>query len=301
MKFNLIQIQTTGTCNARCEMCPYKDSWFIDNHGIMTDDLFNKILYNIKEEDPNCKGRICPYLMNEPFADPKMLDRIDKIKKVFPNAILEVSTNTELLNTNKINKLVELLGPKDKIVISHHGTDKESFENTMHINYEKCLDNAIELIRSVDGKTPIAIQDMAISIDGKFRYHSPREIKRYWNGIFENNNLSWNNVWLSTLEFHNRAGNVNMEEWGYDKVVRKIDKTHPFSCKKLYHTLNVLWNGEVVLCCMDYMHETPFGNLNKQSIYEVFKSLKWKKLYDQCTGNIESPDDFICKRCQTGG
>jgi hypothetical protein len=283
-------------------MCPYRKSWFIDNHGMMTDKLFDKILADIKKEDPDCEARICPYLMNEPFADTKIIERIQKIISKFPNAIVEVSTNAELIR-NCIPDLVStLLEAKEaKIVISHHGIDKETFESTMKLDYETCLQNIIWLIGEVDGRIPIAIQTMAYSKDREFIYYNDRKVKRYWHKIFKDNNLSWKNVWLSTLEFHNRAGNVDIENWNYDIVARDIDSDHPFTCNKFYHTLNVLWNGEVVLCCMDYMHETPFGDLNKQTINEIFNSIKWKKLYDMGTGKLISPDDFICKRCQTGG
>ena len=297
MKFDLIQIQTTGTCNARCEMCPYKHSWFIDNHGIMDDKLFDSIIWQM---DPDFDGKICPYLMNEPFADPHILDRIEKLKSRFKNATIEISTNGELLDNQKIDTLVELLDRNDKIVISHHGINKEDLERTMKIDYEKTTRNIINLIRTVDGKIPIAIQTMAYSKDNKYHYYNTRTVKRYWNSIFDSNSLDWNNVWLSTLEFHNRAGNVEIDGWDYDDIVRKIGPDNPFYCKKFDKSLNILWNGDVVLCCMDYMHETCFGNLKDQSIKESFETKDHKYLIDMASGKITSPYNFICKRCQTG-
>jgi len=294
MKFDLIQIQTTGTCNARCEMCPYKHSWFIDNHGIMTDELFDKILDQL---DPDFTGKICPYLMNEPFADPYMIKRLEQLKSRFKKATIEISTNAELLDDFKIESIVNLLDNHDKIVISHHGIDDESLERTMRIKYIRTINNIIRLIRRVNGNIPIAIQTMAVSKDNNYRYRSTRSIKRYWDKIFKDANLEWNNVWLSTLEFHNRAGNVNIKGWNYNKKIRDIGPDHPFYCKKFDKSLNILWNGETVLCCMDYMHETPFGDLNKQTIDDIFKSSQYKYLIDMCSGVIKSPDNLICKRC----
>ena len=297
MNFELIQIQTTGTCNARCAMCPYKNSWFIDNYGIMKEELFDKIINQI---DKNYSSKICPYLMNEPFADPYMIRRIEKLKKRFKKATIEVSTNAELLDDYKIKGIVDLLDSNDKIIISHHGIDKETLENTMKIKYFKTINNIIHLIRKLNGKIPIAIQTMAYSKDNKYRYFNTRKVKRYWNKIFYESNLSWNNVWLSTLEFHNRAGNVKIDGWDYNKKVRDIGPDNLFYCPKFDKSLNVLWNGETVLCCMDYMHETPYGDLNTQTIEEIFDSDKYHKTIDICSGKVESSDDMICKRCQTG-
>ena len=158
-KFKLIQIQTTSSCNARCKFCPYKDSWFINNPGKMSDKLFDKIIRNIKKLDKEFDGTICPYLMNEPFTDKKLLNKIETIYNNFPNALVEVSTNAELLDEQKIDKLIELMKPphRGKIVISHHGVGKKSFEENMKINYEKSTINALMLIERAYNKIPVAI------------------------------------------------------------------------------------------------------------------------------------------------
>jgi len=284
-------------------MCPYKDSWMIKNPGYMSEQLYDKILRNVSKLDPDFSGVISPYLMNEPFADKNAVRRIEKLYKMLHDPTVEVSTNCELLTSDKIDDIVELFSKrKSKMVISHHGTSRESFESLMSINYDKALNNAIELIRKSDGRFPIAIQDMAISKDRQYKIVQPRQVQRYWDKIFEDNDLNTNNVWLSTLQFHNRAGNVKIDGWNYDKIVRLIDKENPFDCYRAHPDyLHVLYNGDVVLCCMDYHRETVFGNLKNQTIEEIFNSDKYKNIYKQVIGEKESPDNFICKRCSSPG
>jgi len=50
-----------------------------------------------------------------------------------------------------------------------------------------------------------------------------------------------------------------------------------------------------------YKHEAIFGDLNKQTIKEVFESKQYKDIYDQVVGNIETSKDFICNRCESPG
>ena len=307
MKFKIVQIQTTSVCNASCIICPQRISWMRtpEGRGYMTDKLFNKILEDINKTDPTFDTKICPYLANEPFADPKIIERVDKIYNTLYNPLVELSSNMELVTPDKTDKLYEILERNKfrvKFVISHFGIDKESLEYIMKINYEKALENIIYLVRKFDGNIPIAIQTMSLSNDRKILLINPGKIRRYWSRIFKENNLSWRNVNLSTMRFHNRAGNVKLEGWDYNKVVRQIDKGHPFDCWRLHNTLHVLWNGEVTLCCMSpYRHEAIFGNLNNQTIEEVFNSEEWKHLYNQARGFEESPPDFICKRCTSPG
>jgi len=276
----------------------------IKNPGYMSEGLYRKILEDVANEDPNFDGKFCPYLMNEPFADKRIIDRIETAINILHNPLVEVSSNMELLTkerTDAFYKLVTEYPIRWVFAVSHHGINKETLERTMKINYEKTLKNFIYFIKKMDGIIPITIQNMAISKDSRFRFYSTRAVRRYIENIFEKYNLPTKNVRLSTLVFHNRAGNVKIDGWNYDKIVRRIDRNHRFDCWRLHNTLHVLWNGDVILCCMDYMNETCFGNLKSQTISEVFSSEKWKEIYEKATGLRESEENFICKRCMSPG
>jgi len=64
-----LQIQTISSCNSRCIICPHAMSWTRKRLGVMTDELFDKV---IKEISVIKFKKICPYLMNEPLTDPKI-------------------------------------------------------------------------------------------------------------------------------------------------------------------------------------------------------------------------------------
>ena len=150
-------------------------------------------------------------------------------------------------------------------------------------------------------KYQIAIQSMSYSQDDKCRIIHPKKIERFWHTIFKDNNIDTTNIKFSTFVFHNRAGNVNIDGWDYNDIIRKIDKDHPFDCSRIHNNLHILWNGDVILCCMDYHHETYLGNIKNKSINEIYESKECKTIYDQVRGITESPKDFICKRCQSPG
>jgi hypothetical protein len=280
--------------------CPYKNSWMVDNPGVMSDKLYLKILNNINYSNPKFKGKFCPYLMNEPFCDKNIIKRVEQAYDILYDPLVEISTNSSLASKNKIDELKEVIGDKRaKIVISLHGINEKSHNKLMDTDWDKSIDNAIYIMKEFN-KVPIAIQSMAMSKDRTYNILHPRKIQRFWYKLFKENNINTRNINFSTFQFHNRAGGLDMD-WNYNKIVRKIDRTHPFDCKRLHGYLHVLWNGDVVLCCMDYQHEVVIGNLKEQTIEEIYTSKVWKDTYSKCTGKKESPNDFICKRCSSPG
>ncbi len=102
------------------------------------------------------------------------------------------------------------------------------------------------------------------------------------------------------MRFHNRAGDLKlMDQFIKNTAVRQIDKENPFKCARFFDgkALHILYNGEVTICCNDWQRRTAIGDLSKQTITEFFNSEEHKNLMDMGYGRIESPADFICKRC----
>lgn len=306
MKLRLIQIQTTSICNARCIFCPYGNSWMIDHVGVMDWGLYENILRQIKDIDPDFSGRFCPYLMNEPFTDKDLDKRIELAYKYLPNMELEISTNAGVMFPNRMKKVVDTIlkynkNPNTKIIISHHGVDKESLEYIMKIPYESTIRNIIEFLRYNNGRIPVTLKGLGVSMDENIGMFTEEEYNRYWNTIFHKYNIPPNNITIMYSSFHNRAGNVKMNEWKYSPKIREIDKDHPFDCPRLHGMIHILFDGTVVSCCMDYLVEYPLGNVKEKSIVEIFKDKPWKDFYAMARGRKPSPDNFICKRCMSPG
>lgn len=303
--FKLVQIQTTSSCPARCLICGYKNSWMLNNKGVMNDKIYTKILKNIDKIDPSFDSQFCPYLMNEPFSDPKIIERTKEAFTTLYNPFIEISSNLLLLNKKKIQEIIELYEKfefRGRFIISHFGIDKESFERSMKLPYEKCLNNMIELINAFDGQIKIRINNFGISRDNHITIFMQDQIDSYFHNLITAYSLPTKNLNIPHMTFHNRAGNVRMDGWaGSERKVRDIDKNNPFDCFRIHNCLHVFWNGEITLCCMDYKHEEVFGDLNKQTIEEVFNSKQWKDIYGRVIGTVKSKFNFICKYCQSPG
>ena len=305
-KLNLVQIQTISSCNAKCIVCPHKDSPFAKERIYMSDKLYSKILDDIADYDRDFTGKFAPYLMNEPFMDKNILRRIEEMYDKLYNPYLEISSNMELLNKQKIDKLYSIFEKHDfygKFTISHHGYDKESVERIMGINYDKAKENIIYLLQKFDGtKLKITIQDISYSFDMKYELNRRRKVINYLEKLLDESKIFHKeNIIRDPKIFHNRAANVKLDGWNYNTIVRKIDINHPFDCIRIHGCLHVLSTGETTVCCMDYFKEEIITNLNNISVREHFNSENWKDIVDRVTGRKESSDNFICKRCMSPG
>ena len=56
--------------------------------------------------------------------------------------------------------------------------------------------------------------------------------------------------------------------------------------------------GEVFLCCQDFFKKDRLGDLTQQSLREILASPTARKYLEYVYGGLESPADFICKRCE---
>ena len=308
MKFNLIQVQTVSGCNGNCVFCPSSYSWMKKHPGKMSDEDYVLVLERIKEVQPNFDGQFCPYLMNEPTLDEKLIERIELAFEYFPKCNIEVSTNAMKLTPKLTEQLVEVITKNDKsrkshVWISHHAIDKETYETLMRRqNYAQTLNNIIEYLMINDGQIITILRGSGASIDGSLVYFTEEDYHEYWVKIFKENNLNPANVKLDYYQFHNRAGEVKMKEWeAANSFYRAIDKYHSFSCWRFISGLHVLYNLDVLPCCMLYSCKPVWGNLREQSIKEIWNGEKRKDFVDKATGLKPSDPDFPCKRCMSVG
>lgn len=304
-----VQIQTQGACNANCVFCPWIESWHAKNYGVMDRALFSRILDMLLPWKDNIEagGKICPYLMQEPFVDKRMLELCEEIQEKFPGAILELSTNGALLTPDKVEKLIPMLeGKPHEIWVSHHGINKATHEEIMKINHERSTGHLINLIKEARGRLRIRVRGSGSSRNNTGRHWFTRqEYFDYWRRLANENNFDLGWIDLDYFTYHDRAGTIHREERGANQnnvgKVREIGPENRFACSRLQDWLHVMWNGDLRLCCMDYHGEVKLPNLNDMTISEYYLSRDFANLKDKVTGRVESEDDFICKRCTSPG
>ncbi len=295
-----VQVQTTSACNARCIMCPYADSWHKATPGVMDDALFERIVGQLEGLEI---GKLCPYLQNDPFMDPRILERIAFLKRTLDFKCLEVSTNAMAMTPARAEGLVELLADTTHdLWISFHGVDAASHEAIMGLSFERCLENILHLLRLAQD-TPLNIalvgggEPMRRELVHEYNF-SRDEYVAFWESVFEDHGIA-RRPRIVHFRYHDRAGTIRRNGIRLGSVVRP--SLEGFRCPRIDGWLHFLYTGELVICCMDYHREQVFGDINTADLTDILDGPEYAALRAMVRGEAESPPDFICKRCISPG
>ena len=103
---SVIEISDSGTCNRSCVFCPRSDpEWMkeFDNKKFITKKLHKKICKELSEN--NYSGIVIYSGFNEPLLNVACYENIARTRKYLRDAKIELITNGDALNENKVIKL----------------------------------------------------------------------------------------------------------------------------------------------------------------------------------------------------
>ncbi|KKN73872.1 hypothetical protein LCGC14_0396740 [marine sediment metagenome] len=183
----------------------------------------------------------------EPFADKLLFERCELIRKRLPKPQIFTSSNCYLMTPDKYDDVCKYI---DSLKISVYGVSKEAYEASHRtLTYETTRDNILGLLERKD--KPYTIGLLTLSDDNR---HEMEDWIAYWQP-----KLDEVYVWLP----HNFGGLMDF---------RTINKPQ-VSCGRPFNgPLYIHLDGIVSMCCLDINKKLVIGDINNQSIVEIFKS-----------------------------
>ena len=257
--FNSIQIQTIDFCNRSCYFCPNHQD--IRKTGLlMSEKTFSQILAQLKKLDYT--GVIKPYLQNEPLFDSRLFNFICQIRRTFPENVICIDTNGDLLSQEAIRSSLVNSGI-DGIQINTYGDDALLAERGKLLECWAASHHQLSLHHS-----------------GSFR-----DLKKR-NGYV---NL-WH-AWIpQTLpHFWNRGGSLSgvrphSECWRYQ------------FCNYIFSNMYINHLGQAILCCGDWKYEVIPGQIDENSLGEIWQCQVYHHYREQHLAQ-EIDDLPLCKSC----
>lgn len=267
----IINLETNAYCNRVCHYCPlsvFDRKSKEHKQKIINDALLSKILDEL--ESIKYSSTICLNLYNEPLSDTKILDRIKDIKARLPKTFIRFNSNGDFVNMD-ILKNLESSG-LDSINITLHTIKINSYSD----DWAK---------------------------DSLDRFYSKLSLKSPEYEIIANQSIA------SSFQYKNLNVLVNTSNWdlyGNDRGGAVSDlsienRTNP--CVKVFREFTIDYRGRVFPCCNIFPDDINnekyiFGNLNNESIFDIFSSKIWAKWRKSLF--ITSPKPSPCNTCNDG-
>lgn len=285
----MLQVQTLSMCNGRCPFCPYVSFSKKLPQGKMAWEIYQKIVDECSSF-PTLKV-FTPMLQNEPLLDGDIFRYICYFKeKNRDKTQVDIVTNGYLLNSKIIEQLLNC--KIDHFIISLNAHFKETYEELMPgFKFEKIMNNINNLL-SYD------LNHMKVVIRFLETCQNRKEISqglKYWHKRGVSTDV------LSCI--NNRADTIDIDSFKPSKsgiLTRRKMKRILFSyfsgkcCFLPFFQMNVLFNGDVMLCCNDWGRNSILGNVNEQSLMDIWNGPK----ANQIRRNILRKEYETIKACK---
>ena len=133
-----LQFETATTCNAKCIMCPHSKMERRGNRASWS--TIGKI---IQEAVPKV-DMVCPFLMQEPLVEPRLVQVLANIRARNPKAQTVLYSNMNALTTEQTIKIIDydLL---NELHISFYGPTEALYNKWQPpLNWQRTRDNIME-------------------------------------------------------------------------------------------------------------------------------------------------------------
>lgn len=261
----IVQIESTNICNAKCVFCPRDDMH--RRQGVMDMALYRKIA------DECAALRIEHVRMHnygEPFIDRQLVEKVRYAKE---RGIPQVGmiSNGSLITEDVARGMID--AGLDAINISVDASGREVFERTrVGLKYDKVIANIERLVRlrqEMGRRRPKLILSFVRQNDSE----DERAFIEHWRRVADK---------VHVTDLHNWAGTLH----------RESAVTYP--CYRPWLTFTVLWDGRVSLCCADFDGRVILGDLNTSTIRDVWNAEPYVRARRQ---HLEHGGPDVCQAC----
>lgn len=267
-----IGLETIAHCNAKCIMCPISSGTVAK--GTMSDELFAKIVEEVKAFQPVPVMSL--HGTGEPTLFKRLAERIETLSKL--GIYTKLVTNGSLMDENRCRAVMQ--AGVSNIEFSVESLDAEIYGKIRPgLDHAKVLANFETMCRVRKEIRP----DLMIS----------------WIFILHQDNAASLQAVHEFFTTHSQKGDQIVVHPRHN-FGGKFDSNgiYPSSqgCWQALRCINILYDGTVNMCCVDDYNSQIMGDVNKQSILEIYNSNKYRTLMNMHLAGQRSKIP-VCRNC----
>ncbi|CAA7618731.1 putative Radical SAM domain protein [Magnetospirillum sp. LM-5] len=268
---NQVLLETSSFCQLQCVMCARQFNprkW-----GKMDDALAKRIIDEVMEKAPWVRMWFCYF--GEPLVSRK-LGLYERIRYAKAKGLKRaaINTNGNLLDDETLDRLME--AGLDEIYIGIDATTKETYEQKVRIggNFDVLMRNIHRAIERSQGRLQISVQFAVLDVN----QHEVEDFKAYWSNYPVQIYVRPKMTWINYLS---------------DEIHADMTKRH--ACAWIFDSINVNEDGRVPYCINDWEGKHVHGDLNNESIFDVWQN----KVYPFLVAHATKQWDKLPGFCQT--
>ncbi len=249
-----ITLEVINRCNAACIMCGIDFS--IKEKAVLSPELLARLADELGEWRDHVE-KVIIALDGEPLLDNQVHEKVRVLKRAGLRRV-NVTTNASLLSRDRARALIE--AGTDEIYITIDSLKKEIYESIRKkLDFDTVHGNTIELVKLRD-ELGADLTIRVLMVQQALNREEGEAFKRYWRGILSDRDQ------IAVQRAHNWARNADVMTFGDEPEINNIP------CISLWGTLGIHADGRVGLCCMDTTCVHPLGDLNHDTLEDIWKS-----------------------------
>ena len=285
----IINVDPSDACNFQCKFCPTGDRKLMRetegrNFGVMDFEVFKKIVDDICEfERPIKVLRL--YKDGEPLVNQNFAKMVKYAKDSGCCERIDTTTNASLLTPEVSDAIID--AGLTRINISIEGMTQKQYVDfaSYKVNFDQLVSNIryfyenrkqCEMIVKING-------DLLDDGQEKLFYETFGDIA---DGVFVEHIMS---CWP---QYELRDGLIANSEYSiFGNEIKELEV-----CPYIFYSFSINSDGRVSSCFLDWSRKLIIGDVNKESVKEIWEGEKLNKL-QMLMLNKERKKHPVCKDC----
>lgn len=284
--YNIV-METSSLCNAKCVYCAHSKDLPGFFEGNMTMELFRHIMRDV-HDFPHKVKLFEMFGFGEPLCNPNLAEMISIARKEKVVEKINFTTNGLLFNKENIDQILK--AGVDTIRVSLQGLDSQTYEKVcgVKINFNRYINN-LRYLYEHRGNCKIRMKIADVSIkdipDGRKIFENI--FGPIADSIFVERIIPIYDAVDYSDDVYKSAinGREDIQQNQFHKV-----------CQRPFYRLRVGADGKVTAACCDTPNDIYLGDINEQSLLDIWNGQKRKALLKmQLEGRrFDVPE---CKNC----
>lgn len=281
----MIDLEVTNTCNFRCLMCSTGNFSQMRSKGFMAEETFAKLVSECAEH-----GAALRFIgWGEPLTHPKIISFVQQATDA--GLLTHLNTNGSKMTREMAENLIGA-GLKS-LKFSFQGVDKKSYGEMRNIDFFEELIETIKMFGEVRAQRGTPYLHVSTTIT----YETPELVEVFKTRVkplvdlvsVGRTTFDWMDLKAVRLRPH------ELEMLKHLSALESTVKVHP-ECPEVFDKLSLNWDGKVSACCMDSDNLMTLGDLNVQTLAEIWHSNALED-YRRILADMRHDDLPLCKNC----